>query len=334
MHFSSDTKLWELEAAFPVMKGQFISGGDFFSGSNAEKTLAQLHSEQPAWGPEDILYGLENLHRVSDSNAQIVWPLPHASLVYLPAAKKQHTAFAVLAAGGAYGAVCTMVEAMPVAARLNALGFDCFCLNYRTAVPESFVSGLMPQPLDDLADALRLIAENRAVFDVDPMQYLLFGFSAGGHLCGSIGTFWNRDFAAFPGMKKGDNRPRGVILSYPAASLMPGLRHDLCTELILGKKDYTDEECAAYSLEKQVTEDTVPHFIWQTEEDDCVCVENSLVLAEALIAKRIPTELHIYPKGPHGMSVATKEVYCNTPQNIDPHVGSWVKAAVEWTQLV
>ena len=100
------------------------------------------------------------------------------------------------------------------------------------------------------------------------------------------------------------------------------------------ENDYTDEECAAYSLEKQVTEDTVPHFIWQTEEDDCVCVENSLVLAEALIARRIPTELHIYPKGPHGMSVATKEVYCNTPQNIDPHVGSWVKAAVEWTQLI
>ena len=141
MHFSSDTKLWELEAAFPAMKGQFISGGDFLTGSNAEKTLAQLHSEQPAWGPEDILYGLENLHRVSDSKVQLVWPLPHASLVYLPAAKKQHTAFAVLAAGGAYGAVCTMVEAMPVAARLNALGFDCFCLNYRTAVPESFVSG-------------------------------------------------------------------------------------------------------------------------------------------------------------------------------------------------
>ena len=92
MHFSSDTKLWELEAAFPAMKGQFISGGDFFSGSTAEKTLAQLHSEQPAWGPEDILYGLENLHRVSDSKVQLVWPLPHASLVYLPAAKKQHTA--------------------------------------------------------------------------------------------------------------------------------------------------------------------------------------------------------------------------------------------------
>lgn len=230
--------------------------------------------------------------------------------------------------GGAYAFLAER-ESEPCAKAFLAAGFNVFTLYYSLNEKAAF-----PRPLVDVSMAIAHIRAHAEEYNIDPDRIFVCGFSAGGHLCGSIGTFWNRDFAAFPGMKKGDNRPRGVILSYPAASLMPGLRHDLCTELILGKKDYTDEECAAYSLEKQVTEDTVPHFIWQTEEDDCVCVENSLVLAEALIAKRIPTELHIYPKGPHGMSVATKEVYCNTPQNIDPHVGSWVKAAVEWTQLV
>lgn len=250
MHFSSDTKLWELEAAFPAMKGQFISGGDFLTGSNAEKTLAQLHSEQPAWGPEDILYGLENLHRVSDSKVQLVWPLPHASLVYLPAAKKQHTAFAVLAAGGAYGAVCTMVEAMPVAARLNALGFDCFCLNYRTAVPESFVSGLMPQPLDDLADALRLIAENRTVFDVDPMQYLLFGFSAGGHLASLWGT------CALGARHYGLPQPLLLALAYPLISMAQypasPVRDYLCKGLF--GSDYSSEQLNRYDAGKTWTQ--------------------------------------------------------------------------------
>ena len=230
--------------------------------------------------------------------------------------------------GGAYAFLAER-ESEPCAKAFLAAGFNVFTLYYSLNEKAAF-----PRPLVDVSMAIAHIRAHAEEYNIDPDRIFVCGFSAGGHLCGSIGTFWNRDFAAFPGMKKGDNRPRGVILSYPAASLMPGLRHDLCTELILGKKDYTDEECAAYSLEKQVTEDTVPHFIWQTEEDDCVCVENSLVLAEALIAKRIPTELHIYPKGPHGMSVATKEVYCNTPQNIDPHVGSWVKAAVEWTQLI
>ncbi len=230
--------------------------------------------------------------------------------------------------GGAYAFLAER-ESEPCAKAFLAAGFNVFTLYYSLNEKAAF-----PRPLVDVSMAIAHIRAHAEEYNIDPDRIFVCGFSAGGHLCGSIGTFWNRDFAAFPGMKKGDNRPRGVILSYPAASLMPGLRHDLCTELILGKKDYTDEECAAYSLEKQVTEDTVPHFIWQTEEDDCVCVENSLVLAEALIAKRIPTELHIYPKGPHGMSVATKEVYCNTPENIDPHVGSWVKAAVEWTQLI
>ena len=230
--------------------------------------------------------------------------------------------------GGAYAFLAER-ESEPCAKAFLAAGFNVFTLYYSLNEKAAF-----PRPLVDVSMAIAHIRAHAEEYNIDPDRIFVCGFSAGGHLCGSIGTFWNRDFAAFPGMKKGDNRPRGVILSYPAASLMPGLRHDLCTELILGKKDYTDEECAAYSLEKQVTEDTVPHFIWQTEEDDCVCVENSLVLAEALIARRIPTELHIYPKGPHGMSVATKEVYCNTPQNIDPHVGSWVKAAVEWTQLI
>lgn len=230
--------------------------------------------------------------------------------------------------GGAYAFLAER-ESEPCAKAFLAAGFNVFTLYYSLNEKAAF-----PRPLVDVSMAIAHIRAHAEEYNIDPDRIFVCGFSAGGHLCGSIGTFWNRDFAAFPGMKKGDNRPCGVILSYPAASLMPGLRHDLCTELILGKKDYTDEECAAYSLEKQVTEDTVPHFIWQTEEDDCVCVENSLVLAEALIARRIPTELHIYPKGPHGMSVATKEVYCNTPQNIDPHVGSWVKAAVEWTQLI
>lgn len=230
--------------------------------------------------------------------------------------------------GGAYAFLAER-ESEPCAKAFLAAGFNVFTLYYSLNEKAAF-----PRPLVDVSMAIAHIRAHAEEYNIDPDRIFVCGFSAGGHLCGSIGTFWNRDFAAFPGMKKGDNRPRGVILSYPAASLMPGLRHDLCTELILGKKDYTDEECAAYSLEKQVTEDTVPHFIWQTEEDNCVCVENSLVLAEALIAKRIPTELHIYPKGPHGMSVATKEVYCNTPENIDPHVGSWVKAAVEWTRLI
>ena len=302
MHFSSDTKLWELEAAFPAMKGQFISGGDFLTGSNAEKTLAQLHSEQPAWGPEDILYGLENLHRVSDSKVQLVWPLPHASLVYLPAAKKQHTAFAVLAAGGAYGAVCTMVEAMPVAARLNALGFDCFCLNYRTAVPESFVSGLMPQPLDDLADALRLIAENRAVFAVDPMQYLLFGFSAGGHLASLWGT------CALGARHYGLPQPLLLALAYPLISMAQypasPVRDYLCKGLF--GSDYSSEQLNRYDAGKNMDEGYPKTYLVRALDDSTVPPDNAAEFLRALSCYQVPCRLRQAEAGAHGFGLGSR----------------------------
>lgn len=230
--------------------------------------------------------------------------------------------------GGAYAFLAER-ESEPVAKAFLAEGFNVFTLYYSINEKAAF-----PRPVVDVSLAIAHIRANAAEYNIDPDRIFVCGFSAGGHLAGAAGTFWNRDFAAFPGMKKGENRPRGVILSYPAASLDRDLRHEYCTELIMGKKDAANEECYAYSLEKQVTEDTVPHFIWQTEEDECVKVENSLVLVNALVAKRIPTEFHMFPKGPHGMSVASKEVYCNTPKNIDPHVGSWVRLAVEWTRLI
>lgn len=234
----------------------------------------------------------------------------------------------IILPGGAY-AFHAERESEPVVKAFLAEGFNAFTLYYSLNERAAF-----PRPLVDVSLAIAHIKRNAERYNIDPERIFVCGFSAGGHLAGSIGTFWNRDFAAFEGMKKGENRPRGVILSYPAVTLDKELGHELCTRLITGKEEPSDADRDACSLEKQVSDDTVPHFIWQTEEDNCVPVEHSMLLASALIAKRIPTELHIFPKGPHGMSIASKEVYCNSPQNINPHVGSWVRSALEWCKIV
>lgn len=230
--------------------------------------------------------------------------------------------------GGAYSFLAER-ESEPVVKAFLAAGFNAFTLYYSIGEPAKF-----PRPLVDASLAIAHIRRNAERYNIDPDRIFVCGFSAGGHLSGSIGTFWNRDMAAFEGMEKGENRPRGVILSYPLVTLDKTLGHELCTQRLTGSEDPTDEQRAAYSLEKQVTEDTVPHFIWQTQEDNCVPVENSMMLATALIAKKIPTELHIYPKGPHGMSVANSEVYHTAPANADPHVATWVRDAVEWTKII
>ena len=90
-----------------------------------------------------------------------------------------------------------------------------------------------------------------------------------------------------------------------------------------------------FSLETQVDETTPPVFLWHTASDESVPVQNSLLFAGALAAAKVPFELHIYPFGPHGLSLATKEV--EDPEKnrfADPHVAEWFGTMVKWLRDV
>jgi dipeptidyl aminopeptidase/acylaminoacyl peptidase len=83
------------------------------------------------------------------------------------------------------------------------------------------------------------------------------------------------------------------------------------------------------SLEKQVSADTPPAFIWHTFNDGAVPVENSLMFAQAMRECDIPFELHIYPDGEHGLSLANEET-SDTPQQINSHVAGWMDLCLKW----
>lgn len=231
--------------------------------------------------------------------------------------------------GGAYFFLAER-EGEPVAKQFLAAGFNAFVLYY--SIGEGERGAKFPRPVVDVSLAIAHIRRNAEKYNVNPDRIFVCGSSAGGHLAGSIGTFWNRDWAAFDGMEKGENKPAGVILSYPVTT-MTDLGHETSRIMICGA-DADEAKRNEYSLEMQVTEDTVPHFIWQTQTDDCVPVENSLLLASALIEKKVPTELHIFPKGPHGMSISNGEVDNGNPMLNDPHVASWVRDAIQWTKII
>ena len=68
-------------------------------------------------------------------------------------------------------------------------------------------------------------------------------------------------------------------------------------------------------------------------QDSTVSVQNSLLFAGALANKKVPFELHIYPYGEHGLSLATKEV--EEPEKkryADAHVAGWF-GPVSYTHL-
>jgi dipeptidyl aminopeptidase/acylaminoacyl peptidase len=65
------------------------------------------------------------------------------------------------------------------------------------------------------------------------------------------------------------------------------------------------------SNETQVTKDTPPCFLWHTQEDKAVKVENSMEFAAALQRTGVPFDLHIYEKGAHGMGLGKNHPWAN-----------------------
>jgi acetyl esterase/lipase len=56
----------------------------------------------------------------------------------------------------------------------------------------------------------------------------------------------------------------------------------------------------AVSPERHVGADTPPAFIFHAADDPLVGVEQSLLFAQACWAVKVPTELHVFPRGGHG----------------------------------
>lgn len=233
--------------------------------------------------------------------------------------KPRKTPAVVICPGGGYNS-CSPREAEPIAMQFCAAGMKAFVVDYCTK-PIRY-----PEPLIDLSNAVKLIRKNADAWNVDPDKILVAGFSAGGHLAACLGTLWNTD----PYIKAEDasNKPNAMILGYPVIEWRKN-GHIGSFYNFLGE-GLPEREYEKFSLEKRVTKDTPPTFLWHTFSDSIVPVENSMDFAYALRENGIPFELHIFPEGDHGMSCANEE----TSMRLVPHISSWINAAREWVNIV
>ncbi|NLK68370.1 MAG: alpha/beta hydrolase [Clostridiaceae bacterium] len=212
-------------------------------------------------------------------------------------------------------------EAEPIAMQFTARGYHAFVLYYSVAPNKH------PQPLLDVSRAMCIIRENAEQWNIDKDKVAICGFSAGAHLAASLGVHYNKPYLKTEGIVLGENRPDTMILSYPVIT-MKEFRHNGSRENLIGKSP-SDILINEMSLETQVSENTPPTFLWHTVEDMSVPVENSLMFACSLQKNKVPFELHIYPKGPHGLSLANEETNTDS-MNIYPHVSGWIDLCMEW----
>ena len=230
----------------------------------------------------------------------------------------------VICPGGGYNHV-SQREDQPVAMEYLAMGCQVFVLHYSVA-PDRF-----PRALMELALAVDLIRSRSEDWHVDPKRILVSGFSSGGHLACSLGVFWNRGFLYGPlGKGPEEIRPDGLILCYPVIT-SGKYAHRGSVETLLGPEQLADPEMVElFSLEKQVGPHVPPVFLWHTWTDQTVPVENSLLLAGALREHGVSLEMHLYPRGSHGLSLATHEVEGQDGRYYEPSCQGWIRLAKAW----
>lgn len=214
--------------------------------------------------------------------------------------RKRRPALLVIPGGG-YGMLSER-EAEPVALQFFAEGFDCFVLRYDVA-PLHY-----PTPLLQAGMAMLWLRKNASALAIDDAHIAAAGFSAGGHLAGCLAFLW-RDAAlqAAFGRDTDAIRPDACLLAYPVVTADERYRHNDSFDNFCGKT----ADFSAYSLERHVPRGAPPCFLWTTNTDDLVPPENTLLLYGALRAAGIPTELHVFEYGPHGLSVSGAETEPN-----------------------
>ncbi|WP_054742801.1 alpha/beta hydrolase [Cellulosilyticum ruminicola] len=214
-------------------------------------------------------------------------------------------------------------EAEPIALEFLRKGVCAFILRYSIA-PARF-----PQALCEALKSIAYIREHANDWDIDTNNIAVCGFSAGGHLCASVGVFWNNSILdAYINKNRDFVKPNMLILSYPV--ITSGVyAHRESFDALLGQNQ-TNEALEMVSLEKQVTKDVPPTFIWHTYEDGCVPVQNTMLFVNELIAKDIPTEVHIYRRGGHGLSLGNYLVDVQREFGGEHMSSEWIRHAIRF----
>ena len=229
----------------------------------------------------------------------------------------------VICPGGGYHFLAYDQEGYDCAEWFRGLGISAFVLTYRLA-PDH-----LPCQLMDVQRAIRYLRYHAKDFHLDPDKIGVMGFSAGGHLAGSAAVHFREKLCPTDEIDEVSARPDYAILCYPVIS-SEEFGHEGSLINFLGEEKAQKQTCRDFfSLEKNVTPEMPPIFLWHTAEDTVVPVENSLAMASALAKNNVPVELHIYPYGPHGQGQA------NGNHCLDlPHVNQWVRACERWLEEV
>lgn len=235
--------------------------------------------------------------------------------IYMPPNTTGPMTAVIIAPGGGYQHLASNHEGRLPANFLNTLGVAAFVLKYRLGPKYHH-----PIELGDAQRAIRTVRARAAEWHIAPDRIGIMGFSAGGHLAATASTHFDAgNAAAADPIDRAGSRPDFAILGYPVITFTEAWTHQGSKTNLLGPNP---DPALARSLsnETQVTPETPPTFLFHTNADTTVPVENSVQYFLALRKARVPAELHVFKDGAHGAGLAMQ----------DPALSEWPKTLANW----
>lgn len=250
----------------------------------------------------------------------------------------------IVCPGGGY-TYCSSNEGEPVALLFNRHGIHAFVLNYSTKINNPF-----PRALKELAEAMCLVKEHMEEWRISEINVI--GFSAGGNLAFSLGCFYNSPIIATEEQIKTNYlKPAHIILGYPALTLepkregelpkdvldkiekgiMPDFRGPNIREILLGKLNPSKEEMDKLNLLQYIHKDMPPVFAFGSYEDTVIKPTDIIGLGQKLIENNVECEIHLFNRGPHGVSICDETVK-DKDEIKDYNMRKWTKLCLNWLE--
>ncbi|MBU7580836.1 MAG: alpha/beta hydrolase [Porphyrobacter sp.] len=225
--------------------------------------------------------------------------------------------------GGGYRHVVIDKEGFEMGRWLAARGITAFVLFYR--LPHQGWTAGPDVPLADAQRAMRLIRRDHAAYAVDPQRVSVMGFSAGGHVAASLATSFARaTYAPADAADRLPARPDAAALIYPVIAMREPLAHPGSRERLLGAAPLAERE-TAYSPDRNVPVDAPPFFLLHAEDDHVVPVGNALAMRDAIKARGLAVDTHLYAAGGHGFGLSRAP---------GKPVASWPEVWLAWARAM
>ncbi|HEX6892670.1 MAG TPA: alpha/beta hydrolase [Chryseolinea sp.] len=229
----------------------------------------------------------------------------HLLDIYLPKNVKPNTPVVIWVHGGAWMLNDKYADMGYMTNTIKSIlekGYVLASIDYRHST-----TAIFPAQIQDCNLALEFLHNNAAKYNIDKNKFILFGFSAGGHLASLLALSNNNNVTDFyPQKKKTNFKIKGVIDFYGPSDFLsmtamgdPEMTGDPISTLLGSSPLKRPDLSKIASPVNYVDKDDPPFIIVHGEKDESVPYQQSVLLQSYLNLANVKNELIIVKGAPH-----------------------------------